>query len=90
MPDIQKRRPVAVRAFLADEDKICQIGDPVNFFQKRPLFLAALLVYGIYKVIRRQFIYLILLVILLPASVPILRNIWQALLEILKFLVGDK
>ena len=63
---------------------------PENIHWLISLFLAALLVYGIYKVIRRQFIYLILLVILLPASVPILRNIWQELLEILKFLVGDK
>lgn len=54
------------------------------------LALAALLVYGVYKVLRRQFIYLILLVILLPASAPILKNIWQQLLEVLKFLVSKK
>lgn len=51
------------------------------------LVLAALIVFGIYKVLRRQLVYLILLVILLPASVPILRNIWSQLLELLRFLV---
>lgn len=54
------------------------------------LFLAILLVIGIYKVLRKQFIYLVLLVLLLPASVPILKNIWQQLLEIFRFLLSKK
>lgn len=54
------------------------------------LALAVLIVVGIYKVLRRQLVYLILLVILLPASVPILRNIWDQILEILKFLLSKK
>lgn len=54
------------------------------------LFLAILLIFGIYKVIRKQLVYLILLVILLPASVPILKNIWEQLVEILKFLLSKK
>lgn len=54
------------------------------------LFLAILLIYGIYKVLRKQLIYLVLLVILLPASVPILKNIWEQLLEFLKFLLSRR
>ena len=54
------------------------------------LILAILLVIGIYKVLKRQFVYLILLVILLPASVPILKNVWGQVLEILKFLLSKK
>lgn len=54
------------------------------------LFLVILIVIGIYKVLKKQLIYLILLVILLPASVPILKNIWQELLEFLKFLLSKK
>lgn len=50
--------------------------------------LAILLVYGIYKVLKRQFIFLILLVILLPASVPILKNVWEQVLQILQFLIS--
>lgn len=52
--------------------------------------LAILLVYGIIKVIQKDFIYIILLVILLPASIPILKNIWDALLNIVTFLLGQK
>jgi len=54
------------------------------------LALALLVVFGIYKVIRRQLVYLILLIVLLPASVPILKNIWQGLLELLKFLLSRR
>jgi len=54
------------------------------------LALAVLIVYGIYKVLRRQFIFLVLLVILLPASVPILKNIWEQVLQVLQFLVGRR
>lgn len=54
------------------------------------LALALLLVFGIYKVVRRQLVYLILLVVLLPASVPILKNIWEQLLEFLKFLISRR
>ncbi len=54
------------------------------------LVLAILLVVGIYKVLKRQFVYLILLVILLPASVPILKNVWGQIVEILKFLLSRK
>ena len=61
---------------------------PANIRGLVSLFLAALIVYGIYKVLRKQLIYLILLVILLPASVPILKNIWQELLRLLQFLVS--
>lgn len=51
------------------------------------LALAVLLVIGIFKVIKREFIYIILLIVLLPASVPILKNIWDSLANILKFLL---
>mgnify|MGYP001570202889 CR=1 FL=1 len=54
------------------------------------LFLAIMLVVGIYKVMRKQLIYLILLVVLLPASVPILKNVWQGVLEIMKFLLSRR
>ncbi len=51
------------------------------------LALAVLLVVGVYKVLRRQLVYLILLVVLLPASVPILKSVWQQVMEIIKFLL---
>lgn len=63
---------------------------PENVHWLVSVFLAVLIVFGIYKVLRRQLVYLILLVVLLPASVPILRNIWGELLELLKFLISRK
>ena len=52
------------------------------------LILAILIVYGIFKVIKQEFVYIILLVVLLPASVPILKNIWESVVNIIKFLIG--
>lgn len=54
------------------------------------LALAGLVIFGIYKVLRKQLIYLILLIILLPASVPILKNIWQGILDLIKFLLSRR
>ncbi len=52
--------------------------------------LAVLLAVAIFKVVKRQFIYIILLIVLLPASVPILKNVWANLLELLKFLLTKR
>lgn len=63
---------------------------PENLHWLVSLILAGLIVVGIYKILRKQFIYIILLVILLPASVPILKNIWEQLLELIKYLLSRK
>ena len=60
---------------------------PDKFHGLVSLALAALLVWGIYKVVRRQFVYIVLLIVLLPASVPILKSVWAQVLELLKFLL---
>ena len=52
--------------------------------------LAVFLVFAIYKVLKRNFIYLILLVVLLPASLPILKHVWASLVEFLKFLLTKR
>jgi len=54
------------------------------------LALAILIVIAIVKVIRKDFVYIILLVVLLPASLPILKNIWESLANIIKFLLANK
>ncbi|MBI2356375.1 MAG: hypothetical protein HYV13_04195 [Candidatus Doudnabacteria bacterium] len=51
------------------------------------LVLAGLIVVGILKVIKKDFIYIILLVVLVPAALPILKTIWQSLSNIIKFLL---
>jgi len=54
------------------------------------LGLAVAIVIGIIKVIRREFVYIILLVVLLPASVPILKNIWESIANIVQFLLNKQ
>lgn len=63
---------------------------PQNLHGIVSLALAALIVIGIIKVIRRDFIYIILLVVLLPASWPILKNVYESLVNIIKFLLSKK
>lgn len=52
--------------------------------------LAVLLVYSIFKILKKDFIFLIALVVLLPASVPILKNVWQGVVIFIKFLLNTK
>jgi hypothetical protein len=54
------------------------------------LVLAAFLVLAVYKVLKRNFIYLILLIVLLPASIPILRHVWESLVQLIKFLLTKR
>jgi len=52
--------------------------------------LAVFLVYSIFKVIKKDFIFIIAFVILLPASIPILQNVWVGVVAFLKFLLNTK
>ncbi len=52
------------------------------------VILAILLIYAIIKVVQKDFIYIILLIILLPASIPILSNIWNSIVNIVTFLLS--
>jgi len=49
--------------------------------------LVILLVYSLYQVIKKNFIFIILLVILIPQSVPIIKIAWSSLLEFLQYLI---
>jgi hypothetical protein len=64
----------------------------LSFFPERlhwlvSLVLAGLLVYAVFQTIKRNFIWIILLVVLLPASLPILANIWKGVVDIIKYLL---
>lgn len=63
---------------------------PENLHGIISVVLAMLIVFGIYKVLRKQLVYLILLVILLPASGPILKKVWEQILDLLKFLLSKR
>jgi hypothetical protein len=52
--------------------------------------LAVFLIYSIIQVIRKDFIYLIVLIVLLPASIPILKNIGDSIIMLVKFLLNIK
>ena len=59
----------------------------------RPLIsigLAVLIVYSIFKVLKKDWIFLIALLILLPASQPIVQSIWQEVVIFIKFLLNTK
>ena len=78
MPDIQK----LYIEFL--------VNFPVTLRPVISIGLAIILVYAIFKVVKKDFIYIIALVVLLPASVPILKNVWQGVVAFIKFLLNTK
>ncbi len=51
------------------------------------LLVAAAIVYAVIQIIRKDFIYLILLIVLLPASIPVLKNIFDTLVQIIRYLI---
>jgi len=50
--------------------------------------LAVLIGYSIVKIIRKDFIFIILLIVLLPGSVAILKSVWQGVVSFVKFLLN--
>lgn len=63
---------------------------PANFRPFVSMALAVLVVYSIFKVIKKDFVYIIVLIVLLPGSVPILKSVWQGILTAVQFLVHTK
>lgn len=51
------------------------------------IILVVVIIYAIIQVIKKDFIYLIVLVILLPASIPVLRSVGQGIIDLIKFLL---
>jgi hypothetical protein len=47
------------------------------------------LIYSIFQVLKNNFIWLILLVVLLPASIPILKQVLDVLMGFIKYLLGQ-
>ena len=52
------------------------------------IIVVIFLVYSIVQLLKRNFIWLIVLVVLLPASIPILKNVVDVLVSLIKFLLG--
>ncbi|PIR96895.1 MAG: hypothetical protein COT91_04220 [Candidatus Doudnabacteria bacterium CG10_big_fil_rev_8_21_14_0_10_41_10] len=51
------------------------------------LVMALLLVFAIFQVIKKNFIFIILIVLLLPQAKPILLSVWENAVSILQFLM---
>ncbi len=63
---------------------------PVNLRPVVSIALAVLIVYSIFKIVKQDFLWIIVLVILLPSSWPILQSIGQGVVAFIKFLLGTK
>ena len=59
---------------------------PVQFQSIISIGFALLFIYAIYRIIKRDFIYIILLVVLVPTSVPVLQSIWGGIVMLIKFM----
>ncbi len=63
---------------------------PPQFQPYVSIILGVVLFISIVQVLRKEFIWLIFLVVLLPASVPILKGVAQVIIDLLKLLFGVK
>jgi hypothetical protein len=63
---------------------------PVNLRPVISIGIAVLIVYSIFKVLKKDWIFLIALIILLPASQPILQSVWEGIVVFIKFLLNTK
>lgn len=61
---------------------------PVQYQGIISLGLLAVIIITVFQLVRRNLLWLILLVILVPASLPILSNIGTGLIEFLKYIVN--
>lgn len=60
---------------------------PAQYHGVISLALAGLLILSIFKVVKRNFVFIVVLVLLLPQAVPILKTVWESTLQLLQFLI---
>jgi hypothetical protein len=63
---------------------------PVQIRPVVSIALAVLLVYSLFKVLKKDWIFLIALLILLPTSKSILQSIWEGIVAFIQFLLKVK
>ena len=63
---------------------------PVQIRPVVSIALAVLLVYSLFKVLKKDWIFLIALIILLPTSKSILQNVWEGIVAFIKFLLNTR
>ena len=63
---------------------------PENYRPIISIGLAVLIIYSIFKVLKKDWIFLIALIILLPGSKTILMSVWEGFVVFIKFLLNTK
>lgn len=61
---------------------------PAQYQTLVSLALLAVIVISLFQLIRKSLVWIVLLVIFVPASIPILSNIGQGILDFLRYIVG--
>ncbi len=52
------------------------------------LVIVVFIAYSIVQIIKRNFIWLIVLVVLLPASIPVIKQIVGSIISVIRYLLG--
>ncbi len=59
---------------------------PVQFQPVVSGVVAILIIYTVFRIIKRDFIFILALVILVPTSIPVLKSVWSGLVSVIKYL----
>lgn len=59
---------------------------PIQYQPMVSVVVGLIIVFVVYRVIKRDFIFIIALVILVPTSIPVLKSVWGGLVTLLKYL----
>ncbi len=51
--------------------------------------VAILIIYAVFRIIKRDFIFILALVILVPTSIPVLKSVWVGLVNVIKYLFNS-
>ena len=63
---------------------------PIGFHPLVSGVVALLIIYTVYRIIKRDFIFIIALAVLVPTSIPVMKSVWSGLVVVIKFLFSMK
>lgn len=59
---------------------------PIQYQPVVSVVVGLIIVYVVYRIVKRDFIFILALVFLVPTSVPVLESIWSGFVSLLKYL----
>lgn len=59
---------------------------PIQYQPMVSVVVGLVIVYVVYRIIKRDFIFILALVFLVPTSIPVLESIWGGFVNLLKYL----